>query len=323
MLVVAEAEKQEFESIDGKKMDLIENNKQELSNNTATTIKVANEDPWEFSKSQILYGSLMSNRKVSKLVNMKRSKIEENGRKLQYVSNSEIEKRDLKIQAQKNTTYWTVLGNTRGFFGFISLTLGLVLWTKIDTTLEPKLREDFGYSASIVSLFYTIQFVGYLVLSPFCHKILEKADGTLLTFLAFVVIGLSSFLIGPSELLAEFMTIPNSIYLIIPGLFLTGIATNFTTISTYGEMYEPFVDIYTKNGMPTYDNDKLGDILAGLYNGGYSIGVIIGPFSASYLMIWLSDSFRLQSDVFAVFTLFFAFILFFAVYIPKKYRTHV
>jgi len=39
----------------------------------------------------------MSNRKVSKLVNMKRSKIEENGRKVQYVSNSEIEKRDLKI----------------------------------------------------------------------------------------------------------------------------------------------------------------------------------------------------------------------------------
>jgi hypothetical protein len=100
MLMVAEAEKQEFESFDGKKMNLIENNKQEdHNNNTATTIKVANEDPWEFSKSQILYGSLMSNRKVSKLVNMKRSKIEENGRKVQYVSNSEIEKRDLKIQA--------------------------------------------------------------------------------------------------------------------------------------------------------------------------------------------------------------------------------
>lgn len=128
---------------------------EEQHSNTATTIKVA-EDPWEFSKSQILYGSLMSNKNVNKLVNIKRSQIEENGRKLQYVSNSEIEKREMKIQAQKNTTYWAVLSNTRGFFGFISLTLGLVLWTKIDTTLEPKLREDFGYSPSIVSLFYTI-----------------------------------------------------------------------------------------------------------------------------------------------------------------------
>ena len=116
---------------------------------------------------------------------------------------------------------------------------------------------------------------------------------------------------------------PNSIYIMIPGLFLTGIATNFTTISTYGEMYEPFVELHTKNGVATYDKDKLGDVLAGLYNGAYSIGVIIGPFSASYLMIWLSNSFRLQSDVFAVFTLFFSIILFFAVYVPKKYRTHV
>ena len=42
MLMVAEAEKQEFESFNGKKLDLIENNKQTNNNNTATTIKVAN-----------------------------------------------------------------------------------------------------------------------------------------------------------------------------------------------------------------------------------------------------------------------------------------
>ena len=54
-------------------MNLIENNnKQDQSNNTATTIKVS-DDPWEFTKSQILYGSLISNKKVSKLVNIKRS----------------------------------------------------------------------------------------------------------------------------------------------------------------------------------------------------------------------------------------------------------
>lgn len=83
MIMVAETEKQLFEQNDVKKMNLNENNnhKEDLSNNTATTIKVA-EDPWEFSKSQILYGSLMSNKNVSKLVNMKRSQIVENGRRL-------------------------------------------------------------------------------------------------------------------------------------------------------------------------------------------------------------------------------------------------
>lgn len=56
----------------------------------------------------------------------------------------------------KNTSYFRVLANRRGFFGFLALVLGLMLWTKIDTTLEYKLREDFGYSPSIVAIFYTI-----------------------------------------------------------------------------------------------------------------------------------------------------------------------
>jgi MFS family permease len=115
-----------------------------------------------------------------------------------------------------------------------------VLWTKIDTTLEPKLREDFGYSPSIVSLFYTIQFVGYLIVSPFCHKILQRYNGTLLTVLSFYIIGIASFMIGPSYLLEEYL--PNDIFIMISGLFLTGLATSFTTIGTYQEMYQPFIE---------------------------------------------------------------------------------
>jgi MFS family permease len=228
--------------------------------------------------------------------------------------------------ALANTNYKSVLSNTRGIFGFLSLIMGLLLWTKIDTTLEPKLREDFGYSPSIVSLFYTIQIVGYLIVSPFCHKILEKYDGTLMTVLSFFVLGIASFLIGPSYLLANYL--PNSISVMIPGLFLTGLVTSFTTIGTYGEMYEPFIELYGcenassySNPHDLYDKDKLNDILAGLYNGGYSIGVIIGPFAASYLMIWLDGSFRKQSDVFAVLTLVFGVVMLYVVYIPKRIKT--
>jgi hypothetical protein len=69
-----------------------------------------------------------------------------------------------------------------------------------------------------------------------------------------------------------------------------------------------------------YDKDKLGDILSGLYNGGYSIGVIIGPFAASYIMIWLDDSFRKMSDVFAAILFAYATILLFTVYVPNRIR---
>jgi hypothetical protein len=45
--------------IDQKKANLIENQPDDLGSNTASTIKA--EEPWDTSKSQILYGSLMSN----------------------------------------------------------------------------------------------------------------------------------------------------------------------------------------------------------------------------------------------------------------------
>jgi hypothetical protein len=172
-----------------------------------------------------------------------------------------------------------------------------MLWTKIDTTLEPKLRSEYNYSPPIVALFYTLQFVGYLAVSPFCHVFLKKFDGTLITCISFCMIGISCFLIGPSYLMRSIL--PDKIGIMIPGLLITGLFTSFTTIGTYQEMQLPFLELHggaEEDGKSDdeilYDKDKLGDILAGLYNGGYSLGVIIGPFSASYLQIWLQGSFN-------------------------------
>lgn len=48
--------------------------------------------------------------------------------------------------------------------------------------------------------------------------------------------------------------------------------------------------------------------------------MIIGPFSASYLMIWLDNNFGKQSDIFAVVTLIFATIQLFVVYVPNRIK---
>ena len=45
---------------------------------------------------------------------------------------------ELKKITVKNTTFLKVVSNTRGAFGFLSLVFGLVMWTKIDTTLADK-----------------------------------------------------------------------------------------------------------------------------------------------------------------------------------------
>ena len=113
--------------------------------------------------------------------------------------------------------------------------------------------------------------------------------------------------------------LPNSLTVIFSGLFLTGIANTFTTISTYKEMHDPYIEKY---GNPSgRDSEKLSDILSGIYNAGFSTGVIIGPFAASYLTLWLG-SYRLQSDYFAFFGIAFGILHFVVVclprYLPKK-----
>jgi MFS family permease len=159
----------------------------------------------------------------------------------------------------------------------------MMLWTKIDTTMEDKLHEDFDFSPETCALAYTIQFIGFLCVSPFCHKIMHMVDNTLLISISQIVQGLASWLIGPSYLFRSFL--PNSIYVIFGGLFLTGLANTFTTIATYQEMHDPYIEQY---GVETSEeSEKLSDILSGLYNAGFSTGVIIGPFAASYITLSL------------------------------------
>jgi MFS family permease len=182
--------------------------------------------------------------------------------------------------------------------------MGDIFWTKIDTTLEPKLdRKPYDFNPSIIALFYTIQFIGYLVVSPYCHKLLQIFDGTLCTLVCFYLLGLASLMLGPSQILDSVFPVPDTIGLVIPGLFLTGLASSFTTIGTYHLMKMPYLELYGGDGSDDrvllYDKDKIGDILSGLYNCAYSIGVIIGPLSASYIMITLGDSFRKMHDIFA------------------------
>ena len=59
----------------------------------------------------------------------------------------------IQIRAE-NTTFLKVMSNPRGAFGFISQVFGLVMWTKIDTTLAEKFEKDpFNYSPSIIAIF--------------------------------------------------------------------------------------------------------------------------------------------------------------------------
>ena len=119
--------------------------------------------------------------------------------------------------------------------------MSLVMYTKIDITLEPKLaKSPYNFNSSIIALFYAIQFVGYLVVSPYCYKLLQRFNGTLCTLVCFYLLGISSLMLGPSDFLQKVFPVPDTIALVIPGLFLTGMTNSFTSIGTYHEMQMPY-----------------------------------------------------------------------------------
>jgi MFS family permease len=62
----------------------------------------------------------------------------------------------------------------------------------------------------------------------------------------------------------------------------------------------------------------LNDLLVGLYNGFFSLGMIIGPLASSY--ITLATNFRLCSDIEALTLGFFGFVYVAFIVIPTRLR---
>ena len=79
-------------------------------------------------------------------------------------------------------------------------------------------------------------------------------------------------------------------------------------------MYDPFMSNY--GPLTPENNEKLSDVLSGIYNAGFSTGVIIGPLIGSYLTIWLD--YGKMNDIMGFFGIGFGIVHLLFVYIPKR-----
>ena len=62
-------------------------------------------------------------------------------------------------------------------------------------------------------------------------------------------------------------------------------------------------------------SEKLSDILSGLYNAGFSLGVILGPFAGDYLTLFFG--YRLQADIMGFFGVGYGILHMVVVYLPS------
>jgi MFS family permease len=64
--------------------------------------------------------------------------------------------------------------NKRALFGLLSIFMSLNVFSFTDTILAINLDEVFHINASLISLVYAANTVGFLITSPFAHKVTDK-----------------------------------------------------------------------------------------------------------------------------------------------------
>lgn len=205
--------------------------------------------------------------------------------------------------------YMEVLKIKRGFFALVSIMFSLNLFSFVDTILADNLEEIFHMNSSLISVVYASQCFGFLLTSPFPHRLLEKFNSIEIMLVTMIIQVLACFMLGPSEVLH----LPNYLWISIPGLILGGMSFPFTIVAAYQELYDAVV----MNGK-SYDPVVMNDNLVALFNSFFSLGLIMGPLVGSY--ITLATDFRFCTDVQALFVLSFFGLYVCVVYLPMKIR---
>lgn len=125
--------------------------------------------------------------------------------------------------------YIEVLKIGRAVFALVSISLCLNLFSFVDTILAENLDEEFGLSSSVISLVYAGQCFGFLLTSPFPHRLLEKYNSIEIMLITMIVQIFACFMLGPSEVLH----FPNYLWLSICGLVASGMSFPFIIVAAY------------------------------------------------------------------------------------------
>ena len=175
----------------------------------------------------------------------------------------------------------------------MSGSFGYFIGSFVEPVLALRLKETYGFKDSVISLFFVIHFLGYLIFSPLIQFIPKRFDKKMImifgTFIAFVTL----IFYGPSKMLS----LPEDWHLMVIGLILMGCAITFCLIPALPEMI--------KSVEKDFDNSKgeLNDVASGVFNTALGIGQVSGPLVGSLLTNQLG--FRETTDILSIYAFVF------------------
>ncbi|KAK3578255.1 hypothetical protein CHS0354_011578 [Potamilus streckersoni] len=184
---------------------------------------------------------------------------------------------DNTVSKEEDVSTWALLKTPSSIIASLAILVSAAIWSILDPTLEPHLRQ-FNLEPEIIGVLFLIMAAAYAVTSPIWGWLADKLpDNRILLIPGFVFAALGLLLLGPSQILG-FDSDFNELWLNILSLVLLGVSASLACIPTF----DLYLDIAEKLGFE--DDTRTYSIVAGLWVSMYALGDFIGPSVGGFLL---------------------------------------
>ena len=185
-------------------------------------------------------------------------------------------------------TTWQLLSHGRPLFNLLCNAVCEFLLMALQPTLAMRLQTDFGCSTSEIGVFFFLFFGGGTISMAMVMLLHEERDKRKLIAGAMFLMGVFSFLVGPSSLLH----FPDSLIVMGIGLTLGGACRGVCAALCPTESVIGGIKAYP------LEEARVADIVGSLYNLLFGLSTLVFPIAGSALV--KSVGFRLSFDIISI-----------------------
>ena len=181
-------------------------------------------------------------------------------------------RRSAVLEAQ--ISYRIFFTNMRAMTAIISSMFAMIFMLFYEPVLANYLINHYGVSKDVVGYYFSIGCFTYALASPFVGLLCAKIPRRYVTLSAFLMVAISMFLLGPSEL----MHFPDKLGMTLTGIGCLGFSVSFVFVPLLPEIVSAVSD---KEGIE--QTPFLCDKASGIFNSAYGIGNCVAPLVGAAL----------------------------------------
>jgi MFS family permease len=213
----------------------------------------------------------------------------------------DLDRKDNVDNAIPRLGYIKLLRHKRIFYAGVNQTINVFVFTVGQPLFGPRLEDAYGLSDFVIGVMFAIPAVSYIITGTILFPLIaKKFEPRTSMIFGFIVLGMTCFMLGPSNLLG----FPDkSLTLMIMGLAVLGVGAAFTIIPIIPEMLDTVDGKY-----PDYTGE-ISDNFSAIFNCAGGLGQIVGPSVSGLLKNQLGFAWTFDIVALIVFGHLLAYIL--------------